>query len=72
MDRDSKSGRILVHLALGLNQHSKLTTISVGFINMERHKSMHTHTKYTSTHTHTDIRNSLNFLEYVSRGLHGR
>lgn len=73
MDRDSKSGRILVYLALGLNQHSKLTTISVGFINMERHKSMHTHThKNTQAHTHTDIRNSLNFLQYTSRGLHGR
>lgn len=37
MDEDSKSGRILVHLALSLNQHSKLTAIFVGFINMERH-----------------------------------
>lgn len=37
MDEDSESGRRSVHLALSLNQHSKLTVISVGFINMESH-----------------------------------
>lgn len=47
MDGDSESGRILENLALSLNQHSKLTALSLGFINMERHKSMPTH-----THTH--------------------
>lgn len=49
MDGDSESGRILENLALSLNQHSKLTALSLGFINMERHKSMPTH-----THTHTN------------------
>lgn len=49
MDGDSNSGRILEHLALSLNQHSKLTAISVGFINMERLRSTHEHVQ---THTH--------------------
>lgn len=54
IDGDSKSGRILENLALSLNQHSKLTTLSPGFINMERHKSMHTHMGiYIPTHIHT-------------------
>lgn len=47
-------GRILEHLALSLNQHSKLTAISVGFINMERHKSIQAHTNtHVSIHIHT-------------------
>lgn len=45
--------RILEHLALSLNQHSKLTAISVGFINMEKRKSMHAHTHgHVQTHTY--------------------
>lgn len=50
MDWDSKSERISEHLALSLYQHSGLTAISVGFINMERHKSLCAkHADYTRT-----------------------
>lgn len=59
MDGDSESGRILENLALSLNQHSKLTALSLGFINMERHKSMPTHTRTTRAQI-------VNFQEYVS------
>lgn len=55
MDGDSESGRILENLALSLNQHSKLTTLSLGFINMERHKSTHT-CSHTHTHAHTHLK----------------
>lgn len=57
IDGDSKLGRIFEQFALSLNQHSKLTAISVDFINMERHKSMHEHTLgHFEAHTHTHIR----------------
>lgn len=52
MDRDSESGRILENLALSLNQHSKLTALSLGFINMERHNSMRTPDTHMHVHTH--------------------
>lgn len=64
IDGDSKLERIFEQFALSLNQHSKLTAISVDFINMERHKSMHEHTLcHFEAHTHTHTQDPTQAVE---------